>query len=449
MKKLLVSILLCHLLASCGTFLDRKPDKTLVVPSSVEDLQALLNDTYTFTATYPGSGEIAAADFYLDTPDWLSISQPSVRNAYVWGTDMFNEHERNEWSVPYITVYSCNVILDALAHGKIASGSRQEKDRIQGSALFFRSWTFYQLLQLFAKAWDPRTAGTDPGIALRLDPDPNLPSTRASVRACYDRLTGDLEDAAGLLPEVATLRTMPTRQAALALLARVHLTVGAYAKALEYADLALGYPHGLLDFNLVDGSPQFPFTRYNREVLLHSMMATTGILYPPTQKVDTLLLGLYEENDLRKDLFYRPNADGSHSFRGSYDGTATLFNGLSLSELYLIRAECLARSGQAEAAMISLNTLLASRYRTGTFMPLPAVSAERALKQILTERRKELAFRGVRWSDLKRLNREAGLAVTLRRTIDGKDYVLAPNDDRYVFPLPESVVQMTGMEQNP
>jgi len=71
-----------------------------------------------------------------------------------------------------------------------------------------------------------------------------------------------------------------------------------------------------------------------------------------------------------------------------------------------------------------------------------------ALGTILNERRKELLFRGLRWSDVKRLNRD-GAGIILSREINNQEFVLPPNDKRYAIALPEDVLEMTGMEQNP
>lgn len=75
-------------------------------------------------------------------------------------------------------------------------------------------------------------------------------------------------------------------------------------------------------------------------------------------------------------------------------------------------------------------------------MPLTASDEEAALELILNERRKELPFRGLRWSDLRRLNKE-GYNITLQRKLD-KNYILPPNDRRYVLPIPHTVLNLNG-----
>ena len=122
------------------------------------------------------------------------------------------------------------------------------------------------------------------------------------------------------------------------------------------------------------------------------------------------------------------------------------FDGVSTNEIYLIRAEANARQGKTTDAMRDLNELLAMRH-TDTFVPLAASSPSHALDLILLERRKELLMRGLRWVDIKRLNKE-GAGITLKRTVEGVEYMLSPNDLRYALPIPEDVITLSGIEQN-
>ena len=101
--------------------------------------------------------------------------------------------------------------------------------------------------------------------------------------------------------------------------------------------------------------------------------------------------------------------------------------------------------------MADLNSLLVKRWANGTFTPYTAVDAADALNQILTERRKELLYRGLRWTDLRRLNKSPATAITLTRTVNGQIYTLPPNDPRYLYAIPDNVMtsNSSGMKQNP
>jgi hypothetical protein len=69
--------------------------------------------------------------------------------------------------------------------------------------------------------------------------------------------------------------------------------------------------------------------------------------------------------------------------------------------------------------------------------------------KILTERRKELIFRGLRWPDLRRLNKD-GAGVSVTRKLDGQTYTLTPNSLKYTWLIPQQVIDFNpGMPQNP
>ncbi|WP_343609398.1 RagB/SusD family nutrient uptake outer membrane protein [Chryseobacterium oranimense] len=111
-------------------------------------------------------------------------------------------------------------------------------------------------------------------------------------------------------------------------------------------------------------------------------------------------------------------------------------------------AECKIRLNRVEEGMNDLNNLLIKRWKTGTFVPITANSQAEALDIVLKERRKELLIRGLRWPDLKRYNRD-GANITLTRTVKGQTYTLPPNDLRYAIAIPEDIITLSGMPQNP
>jgi len=57
-------------------------------------------------------------------------------------------------------------------------------------------------------------------------------------------------------------------------------------------------------------------------------------------------------------------------------------------------------------------------------------------------------MRDLRWMDIKRLNKE-GANISLRRTVNGITYSLQPNDNKFALPLPETIIRISGMTQNP
>jgi hypothetical protein len=67
---------------------------------------------------------------------------------------------------------------------------------------------------------------------------------------------------------------------------------------------------------------------------------------------------------------------------------------------------------------------------------MPTFDKREILKFILQERKKELYMRGLRWDDLRRLNKESENAITLIRKIDDESFILEPKDPRWVWPIP-------------
>jgi len=167
-----------------------------------------------------------------------------------------------------------------------------------------------------------------------------------------------------------------------------------------------------------------------------------------TGSMDSTLYAAYSSNDLRKQGYYAGNSDGYTYFKGSYAASDyDLFTGIATDELFLIRSECYIRAGLIQKGLNDLNTLLAKRYISGSFVPLAIQSQSDALDTVLMERKKELVMRGLRWMDLKRLNKE-GKNIVLERIINRQSFTLQPNANYYALPLPEDIIQLTGMHQN-
>ena len=222
-----------------------------------------------------------------------------------------------------------------------------------------------------------------------------------------------------------------------------------YDQVLLYADSSLKLYSTLLDYNTINTAANKPFPEFIPEIIYYAYTNNNYYYMPIQEKVDSSLYRSYNDNDLRKHAFFKANNDGSHAFKGSYHSSGSgLFFGLAVDEVYLMRAEAYARQGKVSEAMDDLNTLLAKRWKDGMFTPFTAAGKEEALQLILKERRKELLLRGLRWTDIKRLNKE-GANITLTRVLNGQTYTLQPNDSRYALPIPEDVIEISGMTQNP
>ena len=69
---------------------------------------------------------------------------------------------------------------------------------------------------------------------------------------------------------------------------------------------------------------------------------------------------------------------------------------------------------------------------------LKAENVGDAMAVVLEERIRELVFRGLRWFDLRRLNKDPRFKVTLERIYNSSTYHLEPNGKMYCFPIPRT-----------
>lgn len=441
---LFLPLLICS--TACRKYLDEKPDKKLAVPETLLDAQALL-DAYSVINFTPALGEISADDYYLTDVDWAAMFDESERKIYHWEQDFVYTQSPNDWFYSYRTVYSANTVLEILHKINRNDINRVEFDNIKGQALFARAISFFQAAIVWAPAYDKNTAQTDLGIPLRLNTDFNQKSVRSSNKDTYNQIIKDLKDASELL-QVSPLHVLrSSRPAAYALLARVYLSMGQYDSCGKYADLCLKIKSNLMDYNGsegVDPAAEYPFSKFNPEVIYSSSIGYPESLY--YGYIDSVLYVSYSANDKRKTVFF--SGPQYQLFKGNYHGADNLFAGIATDEVYLMRAESFARMGNITNAMNDLNALLIKRWATGTFVPLSSPNTADALSLILNERRKELLMRGLRWLDLKRLNK-GGRNITITRVLKGQLYTLEPNSLRYALPIPADIINISGMQQNP
>ena len=445
----LLSLTISLLLFSCKKNLDERPDKQLVIPSTVNDLQALLDDAFKMNLRQPSSGEGSADDYFLTYADWKSLSSEGARNTYIWGDELYFTNNPNEWSEIYDVVYVSNIVLEHTLLITPDAGSLAAWNNAKGSALFYRAHSFFRAAQLYTKAYDVVSASSDLGIPLRLNSNFNEPSVRSSVEDTYQQIIKDVKQAIPLLPATPFHKMRPSKPAAFALLARVFLSMRNYQQAGLYADTCLQLYSTLLDYNQRNVNAFFPFSpRFNEEVIFHSYMPVPEYLINNVAKIDSGLIKSYNDNDLRKSLFFAPDGNGNYNFKGSYEGTPNLFTGITSAEVLLIRAECFARQEQLTKALDDINSLLSKRWKQGTFSLLTAANAMETLNIVLLERRKELVMRDIRWMDVKRLNKE-GANIIIKRVMNGQTFELLPNSEKYALPLPKYILDITGMDQNP
>jgi tetratricopeptide (TPR) repeat protein len=438
---------------SCRKYVENVPVQGQRVLVYTQDYRLLINSQ---TSAEIGSGNpaiLGCDDIDLKDPniqDQISTDNSNLA-MYTWDKPFYLEKVDDfDWNGMYKAMYTYNTVITGVLDSK--SGSPAEKNEIYAEALVQRAFTYFTLVNSYAKQYDAATATTDLGVPLLLEAKLFVPLPRATVAEVYTQILKDLDTAIPLISVTQQTSVIPSRAAAYALLAKVHLNMRNFEAARQAAEKSLAITSELYDYNKsVDPLNQpFPTLLENKQILLRKIPRTT---YSAPQLSDDLL-NLLGTKDLRYVLFtktgdnFYPVFDGRGYWAGGGSDPACV--GLTVNETWLIRAECLARSGKHNEAVQMLNDLRKLRFTPGDHVSLTATNDQQALQMVIDERRREFFGTGLRWFDQKRLNKEHALAKTVTRTFKNVTYTLAPNSNGYVFPFSSIIVnQNPELIQNP
>lgn len=449
LSKKYLYIFCLSLLFSCSkNYLDIKPDQSLLVPTTLSDMQKILDNINMNTSASLSS--LSTDEYELSSATLNSFGSPAERNSYIWANDIFERQPSSAWDGTYQQIFYANAVLAGLNNIQTNSGNKSEFESIKGSAYFFRAFALYQLADEFTIPYNTVTSDINLGIPIKLSSDVNERPGRGTVKKVYDQIFWDLNEAVKMLPEKQQIYlTRPSKLACYALMARISLAMGDYDKALIFSNECIKISPTLLDFNTLTTTSTRPIMANGIEVIFNQYMIDYSFNLSTSLNISPALVSLFNINDLRKVIYLRDRGNGINTFKGNYSGNRYVFTGLAIDEIYLIRAECKARTNDLDGAMKDLNLLLIKRWSNKVNYPtISASSIEGALELIINERRKELLTRGTRWADLRRLNQDNRFATTLKRNINGKEYLLIPNDVKYVFPIPQNEIDGSGIEQN-
>jgi hypothetical protein len=330
------------------------------------------------------------------------------------------------WSKWYNHIYTAN---DAIEQLTISTGvSEPVKPLLLGEARFVRAFSYFYLVNTYG------------GVPLVLTTDyrQTMGLGRTEAAAIYSQIIGDLIAAKELLSKdylgsnmLATTtgdRVRPVKATAAALLARVYLYMGEYAKAeAEASEVIANATYGLIDLNLV-------FRKNSKETIWQLPVMQPGVqtldgmtyilrktspadpqgpTYSQPYLASNFLLNAFETGDLRKTKWIGDSA--GYKFINKYkewDASKPVIEAtmmMRLGEQYLIRAEARINQEKIVDGIADLN-VLRQRARGANPGDLPALSTALskadALLAVEHERQVELFTEwGHRWFDLKRTKR--------------------------------------------
>lgn len=451
-RKLIMLFLVFLLLGCSNSFLDVRPVKNQLVPSTLEDFQSMLDHTY-FNSFAAYLSMIGGEEFNITQASWDNFplgTQYYQKNIYCWADNVFEGAESQDYSTAYNRILICNIVLDGLERSHEEKGNQYKQ--IKGTALFHRARFYYHLAQIFSRPYSFKSIEDKFGLPVYLSSSVAEPTTRYTLEDTYTLILKDLLEASDLLPLKTDFLERADKASCYGLLSRVYLQIGNFEQAINYSSKALALKGTLLDYNFLDHKAAYPFpiNGINNPEILFMESTSGGNLMARTRIGATDdLLSIYEDGDLRRILYFLDNSDGRKIFKGSYMGSYSFFIGLAVDELYLIRAEANAFLDNIDAALSDINLLRRHRIDSKVYKDINLVDRYEVLQLISKERRRELAFRNRRWEDLRRWNAFMDEKVSLFRRVGKESFKLDGESEKWTWPLPDLAIQLGGYEQNP
>lgn len=429
-SKYIILFTVSLLLSACSDFLEVTP-KGELIPETLGDYELILNGANATDLTHLAT-EYASDDMYRSVGNEDATSNS---NLYFWRLNIDLDATSTVppviWYDGYRHIFYTNVIIKNIYDA--IDGTTAEKDAIYSEAATVRATEYFNLLTVFGNAYNPEVNPQDLGIPLVVATDVTVPvPPRSSLQASFEVIIDDLKNAVEKLPETQSYPWRVNKYGAAGMLARVYLYIHDYEKANQYATIALSSPspNKILNYlNLTNST--FPNVSENSEKIWMDNTLLANEYYSQD------LLDLYDRaNDTRISMFTSTNNSGFVNRPTNRRNT-----GVSYPEMYLIQAECAARIGNIESALGIVNMIRAKRLPdTVADLVLEASTPEESLKTVLEERRRELAYTGLRWYDMKRLDME-GRMPTVKRYSDNDPNgsvlgTLEPNSPNYTFEIP-------------
>lgn len=438
--------IMLFLMSGCDKYLDVLPPSTSVNPTTIKDFEEMLN---TDSLALP---QFFLLDLISDDVQFRDYQLNNVSNyfsrSYLWERSIWNSADLDlMYSSAYSRILQMNIILSRVDEApKDETNTDERKANVISKALIHRAWYYLQLVNAYGRVYDPVTASSDLGVPLILRPDANSLPSRATIQEVYDQILGDLKQAVAnsYLPAKGKNILHPGKAAGYALLARASLLQSRYDQAEKYADTVLSLVNTIQDYNVsYTGLTQLEELALNPEILLGKITVEKdfyremgGVFRSGKSLNDSL--GSADLRNARRFTYRSYNVTGS--------GTATTIafdNSVGTPEVYLIKAECLARAGKVTEAGTILDNLRKNRIPQASLRNR-SYSAGNILAYVLGERRRELFYKGgLRLFDIKRLNKEGLVTINLKRQNENYTEDLATleaGSPRFIMPFAPIII---------
>jgi len=439
----------CMVFSGCDKYLDVEP-KGKQLLKTTNDFDLWLNaSTFTSELTTP------YLDFMTDNMDYLSVNTPPIALAdfvYTWAPQFTSDVSAPAylWVDHYQRISLYNTVLIGIDGAE--GGTASQKNSLRAEALLGRAYSYFYLVNEYAKPYDAATAATDLAVPfVTSDNVSQKAPPRATTAEIYQHIIDDINAAIPNLPgDNSGARFRGSKAAAYSVLARVYLNRREYSEAQRYAELALANTRAtMIDYTTPATFPTTQNVVSHPDAIYGKAYAAAGI--PISQE----LKASFATNDARRTIFYASWASTVRGATSFYAAAVTptfqmTNSGTTVQEMRLIAAECAARANKLTEALDHLNVVRRARY-TGTSRDFSSADQTVVFEEVLAERRRELPFHTVRWFDMRRFGMENKMSVVTRTNAQNTVIAtLEPGSPRYTLQIPLQVIAFNpDMPQNP
>lgn len=466
----IVLVLLSTSISCRKSYLDVENNSLILREQYVKDLTSLqqyLNGIYVWLARecYSGGrGHQIYADLIADNIKPTSRNTSTFIPHYLWnqstGTSSSGTHMDALWQSIYHLIRSCSFAIDKA--DELKEESITKANQIQGEAYSLRALAHFVLVNVFAQSYNFSPNGSHPGVPYITSWDWNDPFSRNTVKEVYDGMISDLQAAISLFPSNTINKITMNQYAAKALLARVYLFKEDWQRsktlAIEVANAvpllpSVSYPSKLFTpeetealFQLAPSSENLIANSYTTsfqgvQFRSTNFLATKDIANLLTQNPNDNRRKWISSAGIGKDSIRKYPVDIVPGFGSGTNPNRSYYQTLlRTSEMFLTVAEAAAKTGDENTARTYLDVI---RQRANPTVLISTATGTALLDSIYLERRKELAFEGLRMWDLLRWKQ----GVNRTDVATGAPTILPYPSSKAIAPIPQKDAAY-GINQN-
>lgn len=446
-----VALLCCITFTACNDAIFVDPADEIVESNAILNLADVQSAVIGAYGSIPATTNIAWNAWFTDELKLGADNNGQGIQVHTWSINSDDGNANTLFSSYFVPINRANRVLDAIETISVSEDETATINGLKGEMLALRAFTHFKLLTYFSGSYTDGSALAVPYLDFSVVLEK---PARNTVSEVFAGIADDLNQASTLIPASSNTNVFFTRNAIIALEARIALYKEDYQTAItKSSQLISQYPLATManysamwqDAN--DTEIIFKLARTEGDGAVGQTFSPnpTLIYFVASDK----LTAMYEPADIR--LSTTIQAADQRILK--YPGTASTV-GLNhikefrISEQYLIRAEAYANTSQVALAANDINTLRTNRI-TG-YTPVNFSGSADAISNILDERFKELSFEGHRFLDLKRssLAVDRGSSDCDQLAADACD--LPSSSHLFTLPIPQSeLFTNPNMEPNP